>query len=239
MGQIKTIKELKDAIEKCCRGDCLVSGSRKESIFIHYRDLILGVFAGFSDDQELPAFSSLSFSKGFDDFVLSAGETDLEERLRFLHHDLFEWANTGKAEIKQSAVRTMREVKKSKIIGVISALFVVLLGSIALWILSIFGVLSQAWGELTGIVDLTFGITFFTYELYDDKLQESEILDGDAKTIKKYINISVKQKATRGGSNVAPGATVGNLVTGNNNQISVHEFKINDVDGLFKQKKGG
>lgn len=90
---------------------------------------------------------------------------------------------------KQEAVLGFRQSKKPLVIGVMCFLSVCAVSAVVFGILGIVrGGVFEHVSDIIGIVDCVFGILFFTYELYDDKVKTSGIENGDAELIAKYTN---------------------------------------------------
>lgn len=89
--------------------------------------------------------------------------------------------------LKPTAVYAMRQRRKSSVMIVIAILILLALTAMVLGILSAMGKISEVWCNIVGVADCVFGISFFAYELFDDKVQESKIDSGDYATIEYYI----------------------------------------------------
>ena len=91
-------------------------------------------------------------------------------------------------QVKEMTIVDMRKSRRGVVIGVTAILIAIACCAIVLGVLSAFGNISGVWCDIVGVVDCMFGIVFFVYELYDDKIKESKINCGDVETIQKYLN---------------------------------------------------
>lgn len=137
--------------------------------------------------------------------------------------------------IKEAAVIKMRKSRKNWIIAVMVALSFIALGAAVFGVMNAIGKISGAWCDIIGVLDCTGGILFFVYELYDDKIRETKINNGDVEEIEKHTKeIPIKLYEQK---NV--GAQVNNgTVLGNMNMTSVSDpVQIQDIlNKLFEGK---
>lgn len=214
---IKTKKDLLNNILKCQNGDYLIKGSTKFNIFEKYSEDIKNVIT-FLGDVDLPEFSSLCFSQGFCDFVANSTPTDLEDKLKFIYHDLTEW---GKLSSKITGLEQMANIykshqnsskaKKFKIFKV-SIIFLIIVAA-TFTILSCFKIFEK-WaaiiGAVIGVLDFIFGLSFQLYERKDDLKQKKELLECENEIKDRTADID---KITAG--------KINNVQVGENNGIII------------------
>ncbi len=180
-------KKLLSAIEKCEKNICfLIKDDNKKKIFDAGVEKIKNTLAWCPKNIKFPDFSSLKFESDFEDFVGQSKADKLVARLDLICHDLTELGNNIKDYLIKSAISEMRKSKKGTYIAVIVLLGIFAILASTLGIFSAIGKIDSAWGNIIGTLDCAFGILFFAYELYDDKVKESAIACEDAQVIEKY-----------------------------------------------------
>ena len=80
----------------------------------------------------------------------------------------------------------MRNSKKGCYIALICVLSFIALGAFLLGVLGALNIIPEFWASLVGVLDCFFGIMFFAWEIYDDKVKESAIDNNDYDVVKKY-----------------------------------------------------
>lgn len=128
--------------------------------------------------------------------------------------ELRTWKNEKQKEVKETAICEMRKSRKGVIITVIFVLAIIAGIAVALGALSVIGKISSSYCDIIGVADCMFGIIFFIYELYDDKIKESEINKGDSNIIQKYLYKSGKISSSGNGSVNVTGTVNGNITVG-------------------------
>lgn len=118
--------------------------------------------------------------------------------------------------LKPTAVYAMRQRRKGLVVIVIAILILLALTAMVLGILSAMGKISEVWCNIIGVADCVFGISFFAYELFDDKVQESKIDSGDYATIEYYIKkIKTGKIVNKGNGNFSnTGTVIGDISVG-------------------------
>lgn len=157
------------------------------------------------DILKIPSFKEFSDRIAFNPSRLD----DYSALLDSMSADATEW-------LKPTAVYAMRQRRKSSVMIVIAILILLALTAMVLGILSAMGKISEVWCNIVGVADCVFGISFFAYELFDDKVQESKIDSGDYATIEYYIKkIKTGKIVNKGNGNVSiTGTVIGDISVG-------------------------
>ena len=147
--------------------------------------------------------------------------------------------------IQKTAITEMRKSRKGSVIVAI-----IILSSIAgiaavLGVLGAVGIMSEVYCNIVGVVDCIFGISFFIYELYSDKLVVSEINSGDTEKIKKYTKeipligniIHIEKQENKAGNVINSGTWIGSNYGNNYNVISKDEEISDIISKLFDNQK--
>lgn len=139
--------------------------------------------------------------------------------------DSVAWMKEQKSIIS-NAVSQMRLSRKGLVIFAIAVFVFLAATAVVLGVLSVLGKISEAWCNIIGIADCAFGISFFAYELFEDKVIESKINNGDIDTIKKYyteINIKTGKVENTGDGIINPGVCYGDIVIGKHSDGATKE----------------
>lgn len=116
----------------------------------------------------------------------SRTDADLNDMLDTMIDEARNFINQKQERIKETAVAEMRKSRKGPVIAAIVVLSILAGVAVVLGILGAFNVMPEVCCDIVGVADCMFGIVFFVYELYSDRLAVSEINSGDKETIKKY-----------------------------------------------------
>ena len=169
---IRTNKTLLKCLEEC-RDGSHIKDEDKQQVFDTYYARIKDVLSRVQKGFTFPDFESLEFTNKFGDFVFNATAAQLEERLKTIHHDLYEWnryvANQSKAlEACDTMQRKYRSKARTAIFWVIMGLFIVgLVATVTLAILEWFDKLPEdqkKWIDFAGIFDAAVGGLGFILE---------------------------------------------------------------------------
>lgn len=140
--------------------------------------------------------------------------------------------------VRSKAVIKMRKSGKTRVKVGIVVLSVIAFVALLCGILYLCGVLAEIGDVICnflGIFDCVAGIIFFAYELYNDKLRETEINDGDYEYLKNYLTDAEICEPFACVYNIRTGDV--NNITGNINcNIDINTgININKVKGAFKK----
>ncbi len=198
MSAIKTKKELINAIQKCC-DKRHIKDDNKQKIFDDQVKSIKDVLVGLSDAVEFPQYDSLSFENSFDEFVIAASASELQEKLKLIYHDLYEWRNNfyqvyntvkelnAVREVQKTAIQDcdgiiqkcfeyqQKRTRKKYLLfksGVVALIFVAMTFTI-LSFFEQFKCWSTIVGAIIGALDFCFGLGFQLYERKDDMKQKN------------------------------------------------------------------
>lgn len=211
MKTIKTKKELLDVIQKCYDGKHIKDDDKKKAFDEQVKSL-KDVLVGLSDSVEFPQYNSLTFENSFCDFVIVANVVELQDRLKLIYHDLYEFAKNY-IENQKKIIITRDNVLKGKslsrkiffwimisIIGI--ALTVTLVLAVMQWVTPNESVNNQwDWIALAGILDAFIGgIGFIIERVLDHKNNDVFFEAEDAIKTNNPDNYNlkyVKQKAKK------------------------------------------
>ena len=133
-------------------------------------------------------------------------------------------------EVKADAICEMRKTKKTGVIVGMVVLCIIAAVAVILGVLGALEKISNAWCDIIGVVDCMFGILFFVYELYDDKIKESAINNGDAEVIKKYV-VKIGKVVNSGSNSININAPIGD------NNTVINGLTAEQIDSIFNARK--
>ena len=189
--QIKTKQQLLDEIKKCEKEiKYLIKDEDKKEVFISGTENIKNILF-FYEDGPLSESDKFIFDPTFVDFVGNSNKDELKNKL----DDIVQAIKLGspiKESAKTSAKVEMRNRKKGRYIALICVLSVIAFGAFSLGVLGSLEIIPGFWSSLVGVLDCFFGIMFFAWEIYDDKVKESAIDNNDYDVIRKYGSTYLK-----------------------------------------------
>lgn len=165
----------------------------------------------------------------------SCTDANLNDVLDAMIEETRSYFKEKRKTIQETAVVEMRKSRKGFVIAAIVVLSFIAGVAAVLGVLGAIGKISGAYCDIVGIIDCTLGITFFMYELYTDRLNESKINSGDEEKIKKHIKeIPIKiEKQTNISSQVNNGIVFGSMTM---NTVSDPTEISTIISKLFSEK---
>lgn len=170
---------------------------------------------------------------------------DFDNDLNLILNELNAWTQKQdnlKNEIKTNAISEMRKSKKKGNAIAIIVLSSVAIAALVLGVLSALEIISVVYCSLLGVLDFVAGVSFFVYELNDDRRKEREINNGNAEVITQYANPEiVAKKIKTTGDIINSGAGSVNITGKVKGNITIDGKTVKEqkeyISDLFKKEK--